>query len=122
MESVDWGKISIDDLKDSNYLVKAFCKYLKKECGYSVEDARFACDVIENPYGKFANVNKTLITTAKIGDSTYEIYYCTVRDCSDILFDFYMLVDLATLEEKEEKWFSYYLAKKKYYFNAIGQK
>jgi hypothetical protein len=111
---MNWNEVKPDDLKDSDFLVKAFKRYLKKECSYSTEEARFACDIIENPYGKYADVNKTLETTVKIGEITYEIYYCTAQDCSDKLFDFYMLVDIATLEKKDEEWFSYYLAKKKY--------
>ena len=111
---MNWNEINVEDLKDDDYLVKAFRRYLKKECEYSTEAARFACDLIRNPYSKCADVSKTLETTAVIGGTTYEIYYCTVQDCSDKLFDFYMFVDIATLEKKEEEWFSYYLAKKKY--------
>ena len=111
---MNWNEINIEDLKDDDYLVKAFRRYLKKECGYSTEAARFACDVIRDPYSKFADVEKNLVATAAIGGTTYEIYYCTVKDSSDKLFDFYMFVDIATLEEKDEKWLSYYHAKKRY--------
>ena len=114
MTTIDWNKLTEEDLKTSDDLVNHFKKYLKKECGYTLEQAKFAADVIENPYSKFARVNKRLEQTIEINDKTYEVYFCTTKDSSPNLFEFYMLIDVSTLEEKEEEWFSYYLSKKKY--------
>ena len=126
MGTLSWNDIKNEDLKDSDYLVKSFRRYLRKECGYSTEEARFAADVIENPYGKIADVTKTYETTAEVCGKTYEIYFCTAEDCSPKLFEFYMLVDVNSLKEKyddsnclqgeERTWFAYFLSKKVFVF------
>ncbi len=57
MKTIDQNNLVEEDLNTSNDLVKCFKKYLKKECEYTLEQAKFTADVIENPYSKFASVD-----------------------------------------------------------------
>ena len=117
MFTVDWQNLKEEDLKDKEFLVKAFRKFLKKECKYSTEEARFAADVIQEPFARnFNSTKKTLVTTIEFNDRTYEVYYCTYKDCADDPFEFYTLVDIATKGEAHfgDELLSYISAKKKF--------
>ena len=114
MKNIDWTTIKLEDLKNSEYLVKCFRKYLKKDCKYSADEAKFAADVIENPFAKNCSVTKKRVHTLELGGTMYEIYACTVADCAPQMFEFFTLVDISTIQEKDEEWFAYYLAKKKF--------
>ena len=114
MGILDCSAIKPEDLKNSDYLVKCFRKYLKKECNYSAEEARFSADIIENPFAKNCSVTKKQEQALNLDGTTYEVYFCTVEDCAPKPFTFYMFVDISTLEAQAESWFSYFLAKKKF--------
>ena len=120
MFTVDWANLKEENLKDSDYLVKAFRKYLKKECKYSAEEAKFAADVIEEPFRRnFNSIKRTFETTIVINGKTYEAYACTRQDCADIPFEFYTLVDIATKGEAHfgDELLPYLSARKKFVLN-----
>lgn len=114
MTSINWHFIKGSELKDINYLVNAFGRYLKKECEYTPEQAKFAKDVIDDPYG-YKHVEKQYQTTAEIDGIKYEIYLCRINDCDvEKYFTFYMLIDVSTINEDYDKQRAYIFAKKKY--------
>lgn len=93
----EWNTVEESDLKDTNYLVNAFGRYLKKECDYSAEAARFTKDIIDDPY-LYDKVFKQHETTAKVCGTNYDIYFCAINDCNrEKFFTFYMLIDINTI-------------------------
>ena len=119
MFTIDWQNLKEEDLKDKDFLVKAFRKFLKKDCEYSAEEAKFAADVIEEPFRRnFNSVNKTFETTVEINSKKYEVYFCSVEDTAPYPFEFYTLVDVETKSEPTDgdELFPYILATKKFVF------
>ena len=114
MVAIDWNKITEPELKDINYIVNAFGRYLKKECSYSSEEARFAKDIIDDPYA-YHGVQKQYISTQTVCGKEYEIYFCSINDCEvEKYFTFYMLIDVNTISGAYDKLRSYVFADKKY--------
>ena len=117
MFTVDWQNLKEEDLKDEEFLVKAFRNFLKNECKYSTEEAKFAADVIQEPFARnFNSTKRTLELTIELSDNTYEVYSCTFQDCADDPFVFYTLVDIATKGEAHfgDELLSYISARKKF--------
>ena len=111
---VEWDKLTETELKDARCLVNAFGRYLKKECGYSADEARFAKGVIDDPYG-YERVHKQYEMTRIVCGKGYEVYFCSINDCEvEKHFRFYMLVDVSTINSELDGLRSHILAKKKY--------
>ena len=114
MFSIDWENIKEEELKDINYIVNAFGRYLKKECSYSSEQARFAKDIIDDPYA-YKGVQKQYISTTTVCGTEYKIFLCSINDCEvEKYFTFYMLIDINTISNKYDEFRSHVFAKKKY--------
>lgn len=97
MFTVDWQSIKTEDLKDADFLEKEFRKFLRKECEYTSEEAKFAADIIREPFRRnFNSTRKTYVTTIEISEILYEVYFCTDEDSSPKLFEYYTLVDVAS--------------------------
>lgn len=110
----NWSAITESELKDIDYLVNAFGRYLKKECEYSAEQAKFTKDVIDDPYS-YKAVHKQFEGKAKICGTEYEIFFCAINDCgAKKFFTFYMLIDTETIKEEYNKERAYVFSKKKY--------
>lgn len=119
MFPVDWNNLKEEDLKDKEYLVKVFGKFLKKDCKYSAAEAKFAADVIEEPFARnYNSCKKTFDATRQICSRTYEVFFCSVKDSSPKLFEFYTLVDVDTKTEAHfgDELLPYIFAKKKFIF------
>lgn len=117
MLEVDWQTIKEEDLKDKEQLVKAFRKFLRKECKYSAEEAKFSADVIEEPFARnFNSAKRKFEITIMINDRTYEVFSCFCQDSADEAFEFYTLVDVATKGEAHygDELLPYIFAKKKF--------
>lgn len=120
MFTVDWENLKEEDLKDKVFLVKAFRKFLKKDCKYSAEEAKFAADIIEEPFAtNYKACNKTFDAVREINSKKYEVYFCTVEDTAPYPFEFYALVDVETIKETtdHDDGFHYMLAEKKFVFS-----
>lgn len=116
---IDWLGVKEKDLKDTDFLVKTFRKFLRTECNYSAEEAKFAADIIEEPFARnYHSCDKTFEATIEISSKKYEVYFCTVKDSSTKLFEFYTLVDVATKRESTygDELLPYISAKKKFVF------
>ena len=126
MFTVDWENLKEEDLKGKDFLVKAFRKFLKKDCKYSAEEAKFAADVIEEPFARnYRSCAKIFEAVREINSKKYEVYFCTVEDTAPYPFEFYTLVDIATKPEPEygDELFPYISAEKKFVFsNEQGRK
>ena len=119
MFSVEWQNLKEEDLKDKEFLVKAFRKYLRKECDYSAEEARFAADVIEEPFARnYHTCDKTFDAVREIDSKKYEVFFCSVEDTSPKPFEFYTLVDIGTKGEAHygDELLPYLSATKKFVF------
>ena len=117
MFAIDWQSIKEEDLKDADYLEKAFRKFLRKECKYSAEEAKFASDIIREPFRRnFNSTQKTYVTTIEICGTMYEVYFCSDKDTSDALFEYYTLVDVASKGEAHfgDQLLPYLSARKKF--------
>ncbi len=111
---IEWDNLTEEELKDIRYLVNAFGRYLKKECGYSSDEARFAKDIIDDPY-RYKRVHKQYEMTRTVCGTEYEIYSCAINDCEvEKYFRFYMLIDVNTLDNEHDELCSHIFAKKKY--------
>ena len=131
MIEINWKNISSDDLKDEDYLVKSFRRFLKKECDYTAEEAKMCADIMDNPYSKIIqdSIKKTYITTTVVNGTLYEIFFCSLLDDSaPSLFEFYMLVDVESQKKNnnglyhDSEWWSYYISNKKYCFIQFNKK
>lgn len=114
---VDWQSITEEDLKDADFLEKAFRKFLRKECNYTAEEAKFASDIIREPFRRnYNHTEKIFIKTIEICEAIYEVYFCTDKDASDVLFEYYTLVDVASKGPAHfgDELLSYIGAKKKF--------
>ena len=119
MFTVDWQNLKDEDLKDKDFLVKSFRKFLKTDCKYSAEEAKFACDVIEEPFARnYHTCDKTFEEIREINDKKYEVYFCSVEDTAPYPFEFYTLVDVESIPEKtyQDEVLLYIQAKKKFIF------
>ena len=117
MFTVDWENIKEEDLKDVDFLIKAFRKWLKKECNYSAEAAKFAANVIHEPFARnYQPSVNTFVATMNLCGKTYEIFYCEAEDCADAPFEFYTLVDVASKGEAHygDQLLPYIISKKKF--------
>ena len=130
MEVIEWSNVGCGELKDGDYLVKCYRKFLRKECEYTTEEAKWCADVIDNPYSKIVQdrITKEHITTTLVSGTLYEIFFCSVLgDSSSAIFQFYMLVDVEsqkknnTGEYSDSKWWSYYISKKKFCFIQVNK-
>ena len=124
---VDWQNLKEEDLKDKEFLVKAFRKFLKKDCKYSAEEAKFSADVIEEPFARnYHTCKKTLDAVREINSKKYEVYFCSVEDTAPYPFEFYTLVDIESMPEKtyQDDVLLYTQAEKKFVFpmNNVGGK
>ena len=100
MVEVDWQNVKEEDLKDKEVLVKTFRKFLKKDCKYSAEEAKFAADVIEEPFARNYNACDKIFDAIRVIDSKkYEVYFCSVEDTAPYPFEFYTLVEVETKGE-----------------------
>ena len=117
MFAVDWQNIKEEDLKEADFLEKAFRKFLRNECNYTTEEAKFAADIIREPFRRnFNHTEKTYVQTIEICKTIYEIYFCTDKDSSEVLFEYYTLVDIATKGEAHfgDQLLSYISARKRF--------
>lgn len=117
MFEVDWQKLKDADLKDADYLEKMFRKFLRKECKYSTEEAKFAADIIRDPFRRnYNSTRRTYVATTDISGTSYEIYFCSNKDCADSPFEFYTLVDVASKGEAHygDQLLPYITARKKF--------
>ena len=117
-ELIIWD-LTENDLVDEAGLVKAFEDYLKQELGYDDLEAALAAVDMEEAY-TIPYVLQEYIDTDVIGGTTYEARYCHTDFCqcgffhlaNVTPFEFYMLFDVSTMEDKTVG--SYSQAKKKY--------
>ena len=119
MFTVDWQNLKDEDLKDKEFLVKSFRKFLKTDCKYSAEEAKFACDLIEEPFARnYHACDKTFEEVREINAKKYEVYFCSVEDIAPYPFEFYTLVDIESIPEKvyQDEVLLYIQAKKKFIF------
>ena len=117
MFEVDWQRLKDEDLKDADHLEKIFRKFLCKECKYSVEEAKFAADIIREPFRRnYNNTLRTYVATTDISGTIYEIYFCSNEDSADRPFEFYTLVEVASKVEAHygDQLLPYITAKKKF--------
>ena len=116
---VNWQNLKEEDLKDKEFLVKAFRNFLKKDCKYSAEEAKFACSVIEEPFARnYNSCEKTFDAVREINSKKYEVYFCSYEDTAPYPFEFYTLVDIETIPEKtyQDEVLLYIQAKKMFIF------
>lgn len=117
-ELIVWD-LTEKDLVDEAGLVKAFEDYLKRELGYDDLEAALAAVDMEDAYN-IPYVLQEYVDTDVIGQTTYEARYCHTDFCrcgffhlaNVTPFEFYMLFDVATMEDKTVG--SYTQAAKKY--------
>ena len=126
MFDVNWQSLREEDLKYAVFLVKSFRKFLKKDCKYSAEEAKFAADIIEEPFARnYNSCNKTLEAVREIDSKKYEVYFCSVDDTAPYPFEFYTLVDIESIPEKtyQDEVLLYIQAKKYFVFpNEQGRR